>query len=270
MKTPIVIFTDLDGTLLDHDNYSYTAALPAFDYIKKNNIPLIFTTSKTSVEIEELCNQIDFYHPFIAENGGLLAVPDDYFSTEQSSKKYKKNIIGVARKEIDSILKNLSTIYKFKSFHDMSVDELVEHTGLKPNQAKYANQGDSTEPLLWLDEPTALSDFTNDLKKHNLNLITGGRFHHVMGNHDKSTTMTTLLDMYKDFWNKEVISVALGDSPNDFEMLHTANHGIVIPNPHAPKMCIDNHVNLIKAEHSGPQGWNDSLLALLKELNKGV
>jgi hypothetical protein len=49
-------------------------------------------------------------------------------------------------------------------------------------------------------------------------------------------------------------------------MLQNAEYGIVIPNPHAPKMCVDNHVNLRKAEHSGPQGWNDSLLTLLKEL----
>ncbi len=57
MNKHIVVFTDLDGTLLDHDSYSYTAAEPALDFIRNNNIPLIFTTSKTAIEVEELCIQ---------------------------------------------------------------------------------------------------------------------------------------------------------------------------------------------------------------------
>lgn len=266
MSTSIVIFTDLDGTLLDHDNYSYSAAEPALDYIKKHNIPLIFTTSKTAAEVEMLCKQTGFYHPFIAENGGLLAIPEHYFSVDQHTKEYRKNIIGVSREEIDLTLNKLADSYKFKSFRDMSTDELVEHTGLKPDQALYANQRDSTEPLLWLDESTKLLNFANELEKLNLTLISGGRFHHVMGNHDKSTTMSTLLKMYESYWNREITSIALGDSPNDLKMLQTAHYGIVIPNPHAPIMCIDNHASLSRAEQSGPQGWNDSLLVLLKEL----
>jgi len=99
-----------------------------------------------------------------------------------------------------------------------------------------------------------------------LRLISGGRFHHVMGKHDKATTMTLLIKQYEKHRNKNLTSIALGDSPNDLQMLQNADYGIIIPNPHAPKMCVDNHVNLIHAEKPGPQGWNDTLLALLTEL----
>ncbi|MCG7852909.1 MAG: HAD hydrolase family protein, partial [Methanosarcinaceae archaeon] len=47
-----VVFTDLDGTLIDHDTYSYKAARPALAALKKQGIPLIFCTSKTRAEIE--------------------------------------------------------------------------------------------------------------------------------------------------------------------------------------------------------------------------
>ena len=267
MTNPIVIFTDLDGTLLDHDNYSYAAAEPCLNYIREHNIPLIFTSSKTAVEIKDLCKQTNIYHPFIAENGGLLAIPESYFSEQQANTtSYTKNVIGKARADIGLILDTLSSSYIFKSFNNMSTEELISHTGLNQQQALYANQRDCTEPLLWLDEETKLQDFATKLEKYELRLISGGRFHHVMGKHDKATTMALLIKQFENFWNKQFISIALGDSPNDLEMLQTADHGIVIPNPHAPKMCIDNHATLVYAEKSGAQGWNDRLLALLKEL----
>jgi mannosyl-3-phosphoglycerate phosphatase len=266
MKTKIIVFTDLDGTLLDHEDYSYHAAEPALEFIRKYNVPLIFTTSKTAIEVEELCKKTNFFHPFISENGGLLAVPENYFSKQETLKEYKKHVIGKSRKEIDAVLMSLASSYKFKTFNEMSTEELVNHTGLEPYQAHNANQRDSTEPLLWLDDPLKLVNFTSQLERKNLTLISGGRFHHVMGIHDKATTMNTLLSKFEDDKSTKIISIALGDSPNDLKMLHTATYGIVIPNPHAPKMCIDNHANLRKAEQPGPEGWNDSILTLLKEL----
>ncbi|MFK7815780.1 MAG: HAD-IIB family hydrolase [Gammaproteobacteria bacterium] len=266
MKTKIVVCTDLDGTLLDHESYSYKLAKPALEFIRKKHIPLIFTTSKTATEIEELCKTTNFYHPFIAENGGLLAIPENYFSNQQPTKIYIRHVVGKSRDDINLVLNNLTSSYKFKSFNDMSKDELVTHTGLKPHQALYANQRDSTEPLLWLDDPAKLTIFSTQLEEHDLRLISGGRFHHVMGTHDKATTMTTLLKEFENHSNAKITSIALGDSPNDLKMLQTANHGIIIPNPHAPKMCIDNHASLRIAEQPGPQGWSDSLLILLKEL----
>ncbi len=266
MNHNILVFTDLDGTLLDHENYSYAAAQPTLDFICENKIPLIFTTSKTAIEVEELCTQTNFYHPFISENGGLLAIPENYFSDQPTTRKYIKQVIGRPRNEINQILSNLTSSYQFRTFNDMSIKELIDHTGLESSQAHFANQRDSTEPLLWLDEISKLSDFTHQLEQHDLNLISGGRFYHVMGDHDKATTMVTLINMFQEHWDNKATSIALGDSPNDLKMLQTAQYGIIIPNPHAPKMCIDNRANLINANHPGPHGWNDSLYLMLKEL----
>ena len=270
MNTNIVIFTDLDGTLLDHNDYSYTAAEPCLQLLRKHQIPLIYTSSKTAIEIEELCNKTGFFHPYIAENGGLLSVPIDYFSENKkcANKKYCKKIIGVTRSEINQILKHFETIYKFKSFNQMSLDELIKYTGLTKQQATYANQRDTTEPLLWLDEKAKLSIFAEELNQYNLTLASGGRFHHVMGKHDKATTMLLLVAQYRKYYAKETTSIALGDSPNDMKMLKAADHAILIPNPSAPKLCGTNHANLIHAQQAGPQGWNESLLALLKELTE--
>ena len=52
MPRKFVIYTDLDGTLLDHVTYTFHPALDALELIEKKKIPLIISTSKTRPEIE--------------------------------------------------------------------------------------------------------------------------------------------------------------------------------------------------------------------------
>ncbi|NNC55214.1 MAG: HAD hydrolase family protein, partial [Pseudomonadales bacterium] len=67
-----MVFTDLDGSLLDHHSYSYDAALPALTLLEQKNIPIIFCSSKTRAEMDRL--RIDMGHaaPFIIENGAAI------------------------------------------------------------------------------------------------------------------------------------------------------------------------------------------------------
>jgi len=71
----ILVFTDLDGSLLNHDDYSFEEARPALDRLRKAKIPLIFVTSKTCREVEPLQNRLGLREPFIVENGGGIFVP---------------------------------------------------------------------------------------------------------------------------------------------------------------------------------------------------
>ena len=47
---PALIFSDLDGTLLDHDSYTFGAAQCALRAVRERSIPLILATSKTLAE----------------------------------------------------------------------------------------------------------------------------------------------------------------------------------------------------------------------------
>jgi len=66
----IIVFTDLDGTLLHPRTYSFEAAMPALKLIKEKDIPLILCSSKTRAEIEVYRKKLDNQHPFVSENGG--------------------------------------------------------------------------------------------------------------------------------------------------------------------------------------------------------
>ena len=74
-----VIFTDLDGTLLDRETYTWEAARPALDRVKRQGIPWVLVTSKTRGEVEFWRRCLGNEHPFIVENGGAVFVPAGYF-----------------------------------------------------------------------------------------------------------------------------------------------------------------------------------------------
>ena len=71
----IIIFTDLDGTLLDAHSYSFERAQTALSFIKQKKIPLIICSSKTKREILHYRQKLDNHDPFISENGGGIFIP---------------------------------------------------------------------------------------------------------------------------------------------------------------------------------------------------
>ncbi|CAI2531932.1 Putative mannosyl-3-phosphoglycerate phosphatase [Serratia ficaria] len=79
MLTPnqhLLIFTDLDGSLLDHDSYSWRAAQPWLDRLAAAQTPLIIATSKTAAEVAPLRQRLGLQQqPFIAENGAQTVFP---------------------------------------------------------------------------------------------------------------------------------------------------------------------------------------------------
>jgi HAD superfamily hydrolase (TIGR01484 family) len=74
-----IIYTDLDGTLLDEKSYSFLDAAPALRAAQAKGIPVIFCSSKTSAEIARIRQQLEVRDPFIVENGAAIFTPTGYF-----------------------------------------------------------------------------------------------------------------------------------------------------------------------------------------------
>ncbi|MFB3136761.1 MAG: HAD hydrolase family protein [Nitrospirales bacterium] len=68
--TRLVIFTDLDGSLLDTETYRFDAARAALEELTARQVPLVLCTSKTRAEVEPLRQELGITDPFIVENGG--------------------------------------------------------------------------------------------------------------------------------------------------------------------------------------------------------
>ena len=156
----LLVFTDLDGCLLDHFTYDYELARPALDQLKQSKVPLILSSSKTLAELAELSAELKLRTPFIVENGAGVVIPDGYFSTAVSGLVYHQGwwlkAFGPALSEILTTLHKIreENGFRFSGFSDMSSPEVADLTGLSLPRAEMAKQRLFTEPVMWQVKPT--------------------------------------------------------------------------------------------------------------------
>ncbi|WP_052480985.1 HAD-IIB family hydrolase [Gilvimarinus agarilyticus] len=275
-KVNTLVFTDLDGTLLNHDDYSYQAALPAIERLREQNIPLILVSSKTRAEMAELCSELNITDPYVCENGSLIVMPDawvktmgldtDGFTFSDGAWQF---VQGADRQHITALLTDLKSRFEFTGFADMSVNQVIDCTGLSEQGAAQAKQRFATEPMLWHDSSAALDEFAQQLSMHDLRVVKGGRFYHVMAYCDKSDAVRYLLDTYESHYGAKVKSIALGDSPNDLVMLKEVDQAVVMPHKDGTYMHDNELLGEIRAPQEGASGWRAGVEAALQKLRNG-
>lgn len=262
----IIIFTDLDGTLLNHNNYSFTEAQNAIERVKELKIPLIFTTSKTKAEVEILQKEVGIDEPFIVENGASLFIPKGYQGFELNDldnyQEYKELLFGEKYKNIIEIYRRYRKSFKMLGFSDMSLDDVAQYTGLSVDKARLAKERLFTEPFL-LEDSTKLKQLQGALKEHGLKVTKGGRFYHIMGERqDKGVAVSNTIALFEKLYGKKIYSIALGDSENDLEMLASVDKAIIIQKPDGTYLE-SNLKNCVKSTYPGAKGWGEKVLECL-------
>ena len=267
---PLLVYTDLDGTLLDHDSYSFQPALPALKRLASLSVPVIPVTSKTLAELKVLTKELGLHGPCIAENGGLIGVPRDYFNTDISLEHYEDFDIEYLSPDYASIVKMLNELrqefgFHFEGFADLTAADVAGLTGLSIEEAGRAKQRLCSEPLVWRDSDEAFTQFQHELDKRKMTLVEGGRFHHVLGSTDKAMAMEKLSKFFSQAGFSDVTSIALGDSPNDIPMLEQVEVPIIVQKPdgsYDPRISMHR---LKKVQGIGPEGWNSAIRELLSQ-----
>jgi len=265
----LIIFTDLDGALLDRETYSFEAAQPALHLIQEKKIPLIFVSSKTRAEIEGYRRRMENKYPFVSENGGAIFVPKKTFSFSFS---YERELGGYFVLELGTfypqILRALELIKKetgvrIRAFHELSEKELASLSGLSHEEAALARKREYDEPFVIEGGTGEIETIRRKIKERGLNYVWGGRFHHILGKNDKGKAVEILKGLYKKEFH-EVVTVGVGDSLNDLPMLDVVDHPIFLKGKEGLSPDVVSRVrNLVLMEGTGPQAWNDAILNLL-------
>jgi mannosyl-3-phosphoglycerate phosphatase len=269
-QLPLLVFTDLDGTLLDHHDYGFEPALPALARLRALGVPLIPTTSKTLAEVASLNrDQLGNPHPCIVENGSVVCLPDGYFPTpshEEEQFGYRLLRLAPDYANVLAVLAELRDAgFRFRGFHDMSDAQVAADSGLDRVAAARARQRLCSEPLRWEDSDERLETFAQRLTEHGLQLTRGGRYWHVMGPTSKAAAMRRLGDLYRQAGFTDFTSIALGDSPNDLEMLTAADIAVIVRRPDGGVLDCQARRQTLTTEQPGPSGWNRAMLQLIDQ-----
>ncbi|ASM70864.1 MULTISPECIES: HAD-IIB family hydrolase [Roseobacteraceae] len=254
---PLLLFSDLDGTLISHDTYQWDAARPALSRLRSLGAGVVLASSKTAPEIIALRAQMGLDDwPAIVENGaGLLKA---HASETPPDNDYLR---------LRDALAQLPKVQRapFEGFGDLTVEQVAKITGLTIADAQNAKMRSFSEPGLWHGSDSKRAAFLNALSQHGITAREGGRFLTLSFGQTKADRMAEIIATCRPQF-----TVALGDAPNDVEMLQAADYGVIIANPHRaplPPLKTEAKGRILRTTLSGPEGWNNAVLDLVEQLN---
>jgi mannosyl-3-phosphoglycerate phosphatase len=258
----LVVFTDLDGSLLDSRTYSFAAASEALRELRRREVPLVFCSSKTRAELAPLRRRLRNRHPFIVENGGGVVIPSGYFGPGTP----RRIDLGRRYPEVSEALDQLSraTGVRVRGFHHLTAGQVSEKTGLPLAEARLAKRREYDEPFFFVGEGERKRErLERAARRAGFDLTRGGRFWHLFAGSDKGVAVRRLIALYRRAGPCR--TAALGDAANDLPMLRAVDRAVLLP---APDGSFDRAVlrglpGVVRGSAPGPEGWNRAVLRLL-------
>jgi mannosyl-3-phosphoglycerate phosphatase len=266
----IVIFTDLDGTLIDHDTYQFKEARATLELLRQRSIPVIICSSKTRAEIEVCRLRMGLETPFIVENGAAVFVPRNILNPTGEGfvekETYHAVELGIPYGVLCDIWRKTKDQEGFHmiGFSEMTIEEISAHTGLLIEDARLAAMREYSEPFLFSDTPDRFQRLDSLLQEQGLQITKGGRFYHLTGHNDKGKAVEILKKLYAQAYpRRKLITVGLGDSANDIPMLKHVDIPVVIRKKTGEWESIHGVDPVIYSKKPGPSGWAEAIKQIL-------
>lgn len=263
----IIFLTDLDGTLLNFDNFSFEAIRADLLEFIKSGIDIIPVSSKTRPEMIKFCSALGVDLPFIYENGAG-------FCSDAKTSNQNDVILGRPVDELmqiwdASIPVELKADCKFLSA--MEIEECSALLGLSGEPLALALARSYTALLKFTGDKTALTLLNIYVERAGLTLQKGGRVFCLSGLHNKASFINRFrqkISGQRIMDRPENIIIAFGDGNNDIPMLNAADFACIIPRPNGEHLPPDKiTTKKIIASQPAPLGWIETAEAALATMS---
>jgi mannosyl-3-phosphoglycerate phosphatase len=255
----IVIFTDLDGTLLDYYTYSCEMVMPLVTRLKRAGVAIVFCSSKTRAEQDVYRQRLGLDSPFIVEDGGAILIDKGYFSFPYEYHRVIDGYLGMPYEEIRRIINEVrqQNNLTFKGFGDMDAIQVANLTGLDLASARLARKREYEETLNLTGSEPEIGLILSKIEEAGLSLSRGSRFYSVTGGNNKGKAVSVLIELFKRKLGR-IKTIGVGDSPNDMPMLAEVNVPVLVQKPggYWEELEIPN---LYRVEGIGPEGWIEAI-----------
>jgi mannosyl-3-phosphoglycerate phosphatase len=225
-----VIFTDLDGTILD-EKYDCQKIKPIISQLIALNVSIVLCSSKTRAEIEFYRKERGITDPFIVENGAAILIPKNYFTFNyvymKQTARYRIIELGIlysiVREKLEKV--RMQTDSNVIGFGDMTAEDIAKNGGLTLQLAKLAKKRAYDGPFRIVAGNK--KEFFNAINKEGLSYTKGNRYFHLLGNSDKGKAASILKDLYSQRFGK-IATIGIGDRPNDLSMLKVMDRKFLV------------------------------------------
>ena len=264
-KSKILIFTDLDGSLLNRETFEFFQIKPFLKKLLSYDIFIIPNSSKTAKEIINFNDELGEKLPFIAENGSAiysLNLINSNFPEKINLSRELSEIIEIFNKKVPLSLKSKCTFLK-----DLKKKQQSEILGLPVDKIKYAINRDYTLPLKFEGSKNQKEKLQRCLQSIGLTLQEGGRIINLCDKVSKSDAMNKVIKVFKKINNEKMITVAVGDNYNDLDMLRNSDFPCLVFND---KFTLEkiNINNCIVSKKPAPEGWEEIVKIALDKIKQ--
>jgi len=267
-----LIFTALEGALLDPRTGSFAEAEEALSELDRRRIPLVLVTSRTRDEIEPLRRKLGHGHPFITESGGGIFFPDGYFNLKipgaQRSGRYLCVAMGRPYEEVCAALDDIAgeSGVGVAGFHHMGSREVAENMGLRPRDAELARSREFDEPFFFTSaNEEAIASFVAAAKERGFDVRPGQTFWHFSSGCDAGRAVRSVTKLFRDATRIKLRAVGIGPAAEDLPWLRAVDHAVLLGGSRTDSEDPDTiqHGNGTTNKTPGPTGWNASILNII-------
>lgn len=261
IQQPLLVFSDLDGTLLDSHSYDWQPAAPWLSRLHEANIPVILCSSKTSAEMLYLQKMLGLQGlPLIAENGAVIQLAEQW----QDIDGFPRIISGISHGEICQVLNKLreKEHFKFTTFDDVDDATIAEWTGLSRSQAALTQLHEASVTLIWRDSDEHMAQFIARLNELGLQFMQGARFWHVLdASAGKDQAANWIIATYQQLSGRRPTTLGLGDGPNDAPLLEVMDYAVIVKglNREGVHLHDEDPARVWRTQREGPEGWREGL-----------
>lgn len=264
-----LIFTDLDGTFLSNDDFSFGDNIKLTKKLISLGHFVIVNSSKTFAEIHDLLSRNDLLLPIICETGGGIYLPKeglnviDQAAYDNYTKLFEAPRISEIQEQLTKILSEFENDFDF--FDDLEEKNQQKLSNLRGDGLILASKRVFTKLIVWRNNQERLMKLTKKLKNNNLNLVKGARFCHLCSNFTKGKSMNYLVSYYRKLYSQQSFNtIALGDSSNDIDMLKQADLSCIV-NSMGNKTICDEEIfsKSIKSTSPAPNGWKECIREII-------
>lgn len=242
-----IVFSDVDGTLLDSNRHITPLTLDAIKKLEKNNIPFVITSGRGPTGIYPILDEYGFNCPIIAYGGALIMDKNRkvLFNTGFSKSDALEIVSFLNNENLDlswGVYSLNQWIVKDKSDPRIINEERIINAQSSEGDINSV-ESDIVNKILCICDSSDIDEFVTILRN---------RFseHSIVKSSDtlievmkKGITKATAIDKLCSIWNiKKENTIAFGDNYNDIEMLEYVEKPFLMSNaPDGMKKIITSY-----------------------------